>query len=147
MGNASSSHPHPERTPPHLWVVGLLAVLWNAWGVALAIGAQTDRLQLRDPDMAAYFEGQPLWFVVLADIAPLAGVAGGAALLLQSRWAARLFATQVGVIVLGNTYELIVGTSLLLSNPETRVVSLAIVALTCGLIAYARALTRRGVLY
>ncbi len=123
------SYSSPERAPAHLWVVGLLLVLWNGWGLAFAIAAQTDRLPAVEPEASAYFEAQPLWFVVLADLGPVAGIAGAVALLLQSRWATWLFVTQIAVIVLANAYEVAIGTSLLLSNGEARLTTLVIAVL------------------
>lgn len=147
MSEGSSRHERRERTPTHLWVVGLLLVLWNGWGVALAVAAQTDRLPVVDAQMAAYFEAQPLWLILFADIGPLAGVAGAVALLLQSRWAAWLFLTQIVVLITSNTYEIVAGTSLLLDNPESRGGALTLALLLCAQFLYARAMRRRGVLY
>jgi len=137
---------HP-KAPVHLWVVGLLLVLWNGWGVALAIAAQSHSLPMTDPEIAAYFASQPFWFVFFADIGPIAGVAGAVALLLQSRWAPTLFVVQLGAIALANAYEVAAGTSLLLTSSESRVGSLVLAVMICGQIAYARAMAKRGVLY
>jgi hypothetical protein len=49
------------RAPLHLWVIGVLLVLWNGLGVALAIAAQTARLPSVDPGITAYFDSQPRW--------------------------------------------------------------------------------------
>lgn len=147
MSNGHTSLQRPRRTPTHVWVVGLLLVLWNGWGVALAVAAQTARLPVVDVEMAAYFEAQPLWFVLLADIGPIAGLAGAVAILLQSRWAAWLFLAQIAVLTLSNCYEVASGTSLLLSNPESRAGIAMLAVLLCGQFLYARAMTRRGVLY
>ena len=146
MTEGPPSYPRPQRAPAHLWVVGFLLVLWNGWGVAFALAAQTARLPAIDPDASAYFEAQPLWFVLFADLGPLAGVAGAVALLLQSRWATGLFVAQLAVIALANAYELAIGTSLLLGSPEARVPSAVLLLLLAGQIVYARAMRRRGVL-
>jgi len=130
-----------------LWVVGLLLVLWNAWGVALAIGAQTRRMPLMNAEDSAFFEGQPLWIAIVADLGALAGVAGAASLLLQSRWAFRFFIAQIAIIGFTNGYEVAVGRSLLLTSPDLRIAT-AVLALLLGAQAYyARAMLRRGVLY
>jgi hypothetical protein len=139
-------YPRPGRAPAHFWVVGFLLVLWNGWGVAVAIAAQTDRLPAVDAQASAYFEAQPLWFVIMADLGPLAGIAGAVALLLQSRWATWLFAAQLAVIAAANAHEIAIGTSLLLSNGDARVMSLVIAVIMIGQIVYARAMRRRGVL-
>jgi hypothetical protein len=127
-------------------VVGLLLVLWNGWGLAFAIAAQTDRLPTIEAEASAYFEAQSLWFVVFADLGPLAGIAGAVALLLQSRWATWLFVTQIAVIALANAYEVVIETSLLFTSGEARLMSLVLALTIAGQIVYARAMTRRGVL-
>lgn len=147
MSDGPPTHSRHARAPFHMWVVGLLLVLWNGWGVALAIAAQTASLPLVDPEIAAYFASQPSWLVLFADIGPIAGVAGAVALLLQSRWAPMLFVVQLGVIALANAYEVAAGTSLLLTSSESRVGSLVLAVMICGQIAYARVMARRGVLY
>ena len=76
---------------------------------------------MAEPEIAAYFAAQPSWFVFFADIGPIAGVAGAVALLLQSRWAPLLFVAQFGAIALANAYEVAAGTSLLLTNSESRI--------------------------
>jgi hypothetical protein len=147
MSGASHGGSNAAKPPFHLWVVGLLLVLWNGWGIAIAIAAQTASLPSPDPEVASFFAAQPLWLVVLGNIGPVSGIAGSVALLLQSRWAPALFGTQLGVLTLANAYEVAIGTSLLLSSAESRVVTLVVAVTVCGAIVYARAMARRGVLY
>ena len=136
------------RAPLHLWVVGLLLVFWNSWGLALAVSAQLGSLPPDVPEgTATYFAEQPLWFVILADIGPLAGVAGAVALLLQHRLAAKLFVIQLVVIALSNAFELATGRSLLLSDPMALWGTLFLLPLLAGQILYAQYLRRKGVLY
>jgi hypothetical protein len=136
------------RAPVHLWLVGVLLVLWNAWGLAIALAAQSGQFFGDVPEgTEAYFATQPLWFVLIADIGPFAGVAGAVALLLQHRLASRLFALQLIVIVLSNGYELAVGRSLLPRDPTALWGTLFLLPLLAGQILYARHLQRKGVLY
>ncbi|MGV3553868.1 MAG: hypothetical protein ACO1OD_01290 [Croceibacterium sp.] len=136
------------RAPLHLWVVGLLLVFWNSWGLALAVAAQLGSLPPEVPEgTARYFAEQPLWFVLLADIAPAAGVAGAVALLLQHRMAAKLFMLQFVIIVMSNGYEIAIGRSLLLSDPAALWGTLFLLPILIGQILYARHLRRKGVLY
>ena len=130
-----SGHDAPGKAPVHLWLVGLLLVLWNAWGVALAIGVQTSQLPTLNPEDAAFFEAQPLWIVILAE-----------SLLLQSRWALRFFVAQVAIIGLTNLYEMANGTSLLLSSQEVRVTTAVLAVLLGAQILYAWAMKRQKVL-
>src|SRR3954469_16588378 len=115
-----SSYPRPERVPLHFWAVGLLLVLWNCWGLLGAVAAQIHMLPEMPEQAVAYLDRQPLWFMIVGDLSPLAGAAGALALLVQSRWAPGLFVVQIGVLVLANGYDLIIGRSPLLTVAETR---------------------------
>jgi hypothetical protein len=102
------------------------------------------------PDMPeeaiAYLDRQPLWFMVFSDLSPLAGAAGALALLVQSRWAPRLFLAQIGVLFLANGYEVVIGTSPLLTVPEVRLSTAFLVAVLVAQAFYAHRMARRGLL-
>lgn len=148
MDERGASNIKSRRAPFHLWVIGALLVLWNGWGAALAFVAQFGEMPDAPPEAVAYFESQPLWFVLFADIGPLAGIGGAVALLLQHRIAAKLFMLQLAVIVLANTYEVLAGTSFMLRQPTAAVGTLLfLLPLLAGQIIYARWLERKGVLY
>lgn len=104
------------RLPVWQLVAGLLLVLWNGMGLAFAIFAQTGSIPQMTSEEDAYFAAQPLWFILFADLAPLSGVAGALAILLQHRSAVWLMAAQLIIILLANLYELAAGTSLLFAD-------------------------------
>jgi hypothetical protein len=146
MTPAPSSYPQHVRVPFHFWPAGLVILLWNCWGLLGAIAAQV-RLIPEMPDEAiAYLEHQPLWFTIFSDLSPLAGAAGALALLVQSRWAPGLFLIQIGVLVLGNLYEMIIGISPLLSVPEVRLSTAFLLAVLVAQAFYARRMAKRGLL-
>jgi hypothetical protein len=57
------------------------------------------------------------------------------------------FVAQIAITSIANGYEVLLGTSLLLTNPDTRTASLVLALFIAGEIAYAWFLTRRRVLY
>ena len=139
-------YPRPVRVPLHFWPVGLLLLLWNCWGLLGAIAAQVHLLPEMPEEATIYLDRQPLWFMILSDLSPLAGAAGALALLVQSRWAPRLFGVQIGVLVLGNLYEIVIGASPLLTVPETRLSSAFLLATLVAQTLYARRMGQRGLL-
>jgi len=141
-----SSYPRPARVPLHFWAVGLLLVLWNCWGLLGAIAAQVHLFPEMPEQAVAYLDRQPLWFMVVSDLSPLAGAAGALALLVQSRWAPGLFLIQIGVLVLANGYDVIIGRSPLLNVPETRLSTAFLLAILVAQTVYARRMARRGLL-
>jgi hypothetical protein len=146
MSSPQPESPHPPRPPIHLWLVGILLLLWNCWGLFASIAAQIDLLPDMPADASVYFDRQPSWFMVFADLSPLAGVAGSLALLVQSRWAPILYMAQIVVLGIANVYEVVVGTSLLLTNRWTVLSTLFLLAILAGQVLYARHLLRRGLL-
>ena len=52
------------RTPAHLWIVGLLALLWNAYGCfeyLMMVTANADYMAKIPPEQLAYMDTLPSW--------------------------------------------------------------------------------------
>lgn len=135
-----------SRTPWHLWLVGILSLLWNASGAYTIISAQQGMLVGVSEDEAAYYAAQAPWFVAVTDIALLTGIVGALALLFRSRFAVPLFALSLIAIVVTNGYDLMMGTSRMFTNTTTIFVTCLIWALAALQLWYAAAMRRRGVL-
>lgn len=133
------------KAPWHLWVVGVLAMLWNGSGAVTIMMAQQGQLAV-SADEAAYYAAQPWWFVALTDIALFGGILGGLALLFRSRWAPLLFAVSLLAIIVTNGYDLAEGTSRMFTNLGTVVVTCLIWILAILQLWYAAAMRGRGVL-
>ncbi len=146
MISAPPSYAHSTRVPFHFWLVGLLLLLWNWWGLFGAIASQVRLLPEMPAEAVAYLDRQPLWFMIVGDISPLAGAAGALALLVQSRWAVPLFLTQLGVLILANAYDVLLGTSPLITVAETRWSTGFLVAILAAQTFYAYRMARRGLL-
>ena len=137
----------PQRkTPWHLWMIGVVTLLWNAAGAYTIMMAQAGRLPDLEPGEAAYYAAQPPWFVVLTDVSLVAATAAAVALLSCKRMAVWLFALSLVAIVVTNGYELAAGTSRTLASGAALTVMaiIALIAVFEG--AYARAMRRRAIL-
>lgn len=134
------------RTPWHVWVVGILSLLWNASGAYIIVTAQLGRLAGVSEAEAAYYAAQAPWFVALTDIALFSAIAGALALLIKSRFAVPLFAISLVSIVVTNGYDLIMGTSQMFNNTGTIVTTCLIWVLSVLQLWYAAAMRGRGVL-
>jgi hypothetical protein len=87
---------YSRATPAHLWIVGILSLLWNCFGgydyVMSEIDAQAYLTQMGyGPDVVAWMESFPAWAVALWAIGVWASVAGSILLLLRSRHAVTAF--------------------------------------------------------
>ena len=135
-----------RRTPWHLWVVAIVALLWNGAGAVTIMLAQAGRLSGIDPEEAAYYAAQPVWFVVSTNIALLAAIAASVALLLGHRAAVWLFGLSLAAIFVNDTYDISAGTSRVLVNRVALIVTCIIVVIAILELVYARAMKQRAVL-
>lgn len=134
------------KAPWHLWVVGILALLWNASGAYTIISAQMGRLPGITADEAAYYAAQEPWFVAATDIALLSAVAASIALLLRSRWAIPLSGLSIVCIAATAGYDLAAGTSRMFTNQGALIATVLIWVLALLQLWYAAAMRKKGVL-
>src|SRR5262245_56306038 len=104
------------KAPWHLWVVAILSILWNGSGAYTIMMAQAGKLADISADEAAYYAAQPIWLVIVTDVALLAAISAAVALLLRSRAAVWLFALSLAAIVITNSLDLAAETSRVLVN-------------------------------
>jgi hypothetical protein len=90
------------RTPAHLWIVGVLALLWNCFGCYdyLMTNLHNSAYLAQFPaDQLAYFESLPAWLTGFWALGVWGGLAGSVLLLARSRYAVHAFAVSVLGIV------------------------------------------------
>jgi hypothetical protein len=90
------------KTPWHLWVVGILSLLWNAMGAVDFTMTQTSSevwLKGFSPEQQAYFDAIPLWSVIAWGTGTWGSFLGSVLLLLRRGLAVNFFAASlVGLI-------------------------------------------------
>lgn len=89
--NEGTSH---AGVPWHLWVVGLVSLLWNAFGAYLYTMANLDEAEMlaqMPPEMQEYAANMPLWAHTGWAVGVWASLAGAALLLARSRHAVTAF--------------------------------------------------------
>jgi hypothetical protein len=126
--------------------VAIVSLLWNGSGAYTIMLAQAGKLAGISADEAAYYAAQPLWFVIVTDVALLAPLAAAAALLLRSRAAVWLFALSLAAIFCTNFYDLAAGTSRALVSRGALIVTALVVILAVLQLGYAASVKKRGVL-
>ncbi|HKX92350.1 MAG TPA: hypothetical protein VJM15_08000 [Sphingomicrobium sp.] len=97
------------RAPVHLWIVGILALLWNGFGCY-----QYLMTTLRDPafmaqipaDQVTYMESLPAWVTGCWAIGVWGGLAGAILLLMRNRYAVWAFAVSLIGAVAGLGYQM-----------------------------------------
>ena len=136
----------PVSRPWHLWTVAILTLLWNGSGAVTILLAQAGKLTGISADEAAYYAAQPFWLVLSTNIATLAPVAAGIALLLRNQVAVWLFGVSLTLILANNVYELATGVSRSLANQGALIVTCIIVVIAILQLVYANAMKKRGIL-
>ena len=93
------------RTPWHLWVVGVVSLLWNSYGAYDFIMTSTQgeayfRKSGFDDAMIAYFNAMPAWMYVPWTLGVWGAVIGSLLLLARSRFAVHAFGLSlIGAVV------------------------------------------------
>jgi len=136
----------PARTPWHLWLIGLLSLLWNAAGAWTIMQAQSGAPMDMDPHEIAYYAAQAPWFVAVVDVALIGAVLAALALLLRSRWAVHLYALSIAAIVVTAAYDIAQGTALLLDDQGWLILECVTVGLAILQLWYAAAMRGYGLL-
>jgi hypothetical protein len=134
------------RAPWHLWVVGILSLLWYAAGAYTIQMAQLGRLPHLSPHEIAYYAAKPVWLVAITAISTYGSAIASALLLLRSRAAVWLFAIALVFILLNNGIELANGTSRAFANTGASIATVVIVLIAVLTLLYARWMRKRGVL-
>jgi hypothetical protein len=139
----------PVKTPRHLWVVGIIAVLWNAIGAFDYLATQL-RLEAYmsqfTPEQLAYFYGFPAWAVSAWAIAVWFALLGSIGLLLRKRWAVWLFGISIVGMLITALYNFVLtdGAKLMGSGAVTFTAVIWFIAIF--LFLYSRKMAERRVL-
>jgi hypothetical protein len=69
------------KTPWHLWAVGAVSLLWNAYGgydytMSMTQGAAYLASAGMTPDQVAYYEAMPVWMTAIWAVGVWGGVMG-----------------------------------------------------------------------
>lgn len=141
---------HSQRPPVHLWVIGAVSLLWNAFG-ALDYAMTQFRVESYMSQFTAeqltYFYQFPIWVDAAWALGVWGCVLGSIGLLLRKGWARWAFLVSLLGLAGSSTYTLLLTDGLaIMGGAGVAVFSLVIWIVTAGLFFYARWLTTRGVL-
>ena len=134
------------RTPWHLWVVGLLTLLWNAVGgfsYTMTRFGMLEQLGMSETEIA-FFESAPVWSNFFWGLGVWGAIAGSVLILLRSRFA--VHATVFALIGLAgsNIWQYFVA-----DTPESLQslpLTLTIWATTLFMLFYSVRMTKAGVM-
>lgn len=143
------------RTPAHLWVVGALATLWNAFGCydyTMTRMRNADYVASAmpgvDPNAAlAWVDAMPMYAQIGWALGVWLGLLGAVLLLLRSRWAVWSFAVSLVGAVLSLGYQIALAPPLEgATGPMVTVMPYVIILIAGFLAWYAWTMEKKGVL-
>ena len=145
------------KTPVHLWIVGIVALLWNCIG-------PTDYLMTRlhqdswiemgmpgvDPQIVySYIDSMPIWSHIGWGLGVWGGLIGSILLIARSRYAVHVFGASLLGVAMSLGWQLLVGPDMppeMTTSASSQVMPYVIIAIAIGLFVYARAMRIKGVL-
>jgi hypothetical protein len=135
------------KTPWHLWLVGVLSLLWNGFGatdLTMTLVAREFWFKAMGMTVAqvAQFDALPGWMWVAWAFGVYGAIAGSVLLLLRRRWALQAF----GLSLLGAVASLIYQAFLAGPGGSGPILPAVIVVIAALLLWYAFAMGKRGVL-
>ncbi|MCK0119188.1 hypothetical protein MWU61_01445 [Loktanella sp. F6476L] len=138
------------KTPFHVWIVGIIALIWNAGGAYDYVMTQTENeayLAMLSDAQKAFLDNGPIWFETAWAIGVWFSMLGALLLLLRSRLAGPAFGLSLVGLIVSSVYSFGIADRTGMDMTPTQLgFTAAIYVVLVLLWVYARAMTRRGVL-
>jgi hypothetical protein len=143
------------RAPIHLWIVGILSLLWGCFGgydYTMTRMRNTDYIAASmpgvDPNAAlAWVDSMPLYAQFGWGLGVWTGILGAVLLLLRNRWAVWAYGLSLVGAVLGLGYQIALAPPLAgADGPMMKAMPYVIILVALGVFLYARAMQKKGLL-
>jgi len=140
---------NPVKTPMHLWIVGLISLLWNAMG-AFDYSATELRLEFYmsqfTQEQLNYFYGFPAWVIAAWAIAVWSSLLGSIGLLLRKRWAVSLFGIAIVGLAVTTLYNAVLSNGFEIMGDGAAIFTAVIWVIAVLLLLYSVKMAGRGIL-
>lgn len=143
------------RTPAHLWIVGIISLLWNGFGafdyfMTRTKGAEWISQMMHTDEAAAimaYINSFPVWVSIAWALGVWGGLLGSILLLMRHRYAVASFAASAVGAIVGLGYQLVNPSGIAeMSEAINAAMPYIIILIAVALFLYARAQAAKGVL-
>lgn len=138
-----------SHAPLHLWIIGVISILWNAFGCFDYVMTQTNNetyLSAFTAEQRSYFDSFPAWAEAMWAFGVWGALVGSVLLLLRSRHAVTAFAVSLIGLLLSTIYQFGLSDAFRIMPPEAAYITVAIWIVALALLAYAGWLRGRAVL-
>ena len=136
-------------TPRHLWIVGIVALLWNLLGGMDYIMTETRNeayMSQFTPEQLEFFYNFPVWLVAFWAIAVWGGVLGAVLLLMRKKLAVPVLLVSFLCMVVTTIYNYGFAGAADIVGATGLVISAVVFVIALALIIYARSMATKGVL-
>lgn len=139
------------RTPWHLWVVGVLALLFNAIGIVdfvmtMSQGAEYLAQAGMTPEQTDHYLKFPGWMNVVWAVGVFGAIIASVLLLLRRKLATTLFVVSLAAFVLNLLYNYVLSDGARTLGQQMAIASAVIFVVLVLLTLYAWRMAKRGVL-
>jgi hypothetical protein len=139
------------KTPWHLWLIGVLAVLFNSIGVfdfvmSMVRGAEYQASAGMTPDQIAHYQEMPSWMTVVWAVGVFGAFLASILLLLRRKLALPVFALSLAAFLISLLYTYVLTDGGAVMGPQMAATSAVIAGLLVFFSWYSRFMAVRGVL-
>ena len=139
------------KTPWHLWLIGVIAVLFNAIGVfdfvmSMAQGAEYQASAGMTPEQIAHYQDMPSWMIPVWAVGVFGAFLASILLLLRRKLAFPVFVISLVAFFISLAYTYILTNGGAVMGQDMAIASTVIAALLLFFIWYSRRMSKRGIL-
>jgi hypothetical protein len=139
------------KTPWHLWLIGVIAVLFNFIGVfdfvmSMAQGAEYQASAGMTPNQIAHYQAMPSWMIVVWAVGVFGAFLASILLLLRRKLAFPIFIISLVAFLNSVLYNYVLTDGSAVLGQDMMIASAVIAALLVFFIGYASLMKKRGVL-
>jgi len=139
------------KTPWHLWLIGVFAVLFNAIGVfdfvmGLAQGAKYQASAGMTPDQIAHYQQMPSWMMIVWAVGVFGAFLASILLLLRRKLAGPVFVLSLAAFLVSLIYTYVLTNGGTVMGQQMAIVSAVITGLLVFFSGYSRFMAVRGVI-
>jgi hypothetical protein len=139
------------KTPWHIWLIGVIAVLFNAIGVfdfvmSMARGAEYQASAGMTPEQIAHYQQMPGWMTLVWAVGVFGAFLASILLLLRRKLALPVFVLSLAAFLISLLYTYVLTNGGAVMGRQMAITSAAIAALLVFFCWYSRFMAVRGVL-
>lgn len=137
------------RTPVHLWIVGVLAILWNFIGAFDYVATKLElefHMSQFPPEMLEWIDTMPAWATASWAFGVWGAFVGTIGLLLRKKWAVWAYVASIVGLLISNIYSFFLSDAAEAMGESYPYMNALIWVIAIFLLVYACAMAKKGVL-